>query len=555
MTDISESDYLFSLLSSAQTDKDQQTFVFDVLEAALNFSNSDACFLYKVTPSKYINLEYMNIKSLRLYVKGSACDKFFSPTFIPEAKNKKIKRPVEVCATTNDIINSPNIYNEPDIDASNIKDFDLSNDYNSVSLLALPLFDSNKNIIAVVQFINAKTPSGKTSAFSPSIQDKLMAFCQLIAFALENQQQHELSDKFLESFVLILSKIMMAKTPRLASISRQIPIVSQMIALALSSAGEGVFKDFDLSDKDWSCLNLASWIYDAGKIMAPDYLLNKKTKLEGVTNRIHEIRQRFEVLYRDAHIEYLQKRLNNVADKQTLQAEFIEKIKHLHNDFEFIGKCNTNSIEMNEDNLARLESISSQTYICHFDKTIGLSPTEVEQFDKQSSSDNQTEHLIQNNSKQTNDVFSIDEITNLKIKNGNINNVERATLQEYIYSTSDILSDIPLSKEYSKTLEIINTYKNLVKNKNSIIKDNSETSIMAKIIYLASIFVYLSSKETSSKQKKLSEIMKFMQSLKNKKVIDEDIYTIFVKNNIYIDYAREYLDASQIDEINTEDIL
>ena len=46
-----------------------------------------------------------------------------------------------------------------------------------------------------------------------------------------------------------------------------------------------------------------------------------------------------------------------------------------------------------------------------------------------------------------------------------------------------------------------------------------------------------------------------MQDLKNKNIIDHDIYTVFVKNNIYIDYARDHLHASQIDEINIEDIL
>lgn len=551
-----ESDELFSLLLSSKDKKSPQEFVWEVLDCASSLSNCDACFLYKITPSKYINLEYINIKPLRLNVKGSSCDKFFSPTYIPDAKNKKIKRPEEICAITKDIINSSNIYNEPDIDASALKEFDLNHDYNSVSLLAFPIFDSNDYPLAVIQFINAKSASGKISNFSLAIQDKIIALCQLISFVLENRQQHDLCNKFLESLVLILSKTMMSKTPRLASVSRQIPIISQMIALALSSNSEGPFKNFEMNDKEWSCISLASWLHDCGKILAPDYLLNKKTKLESVNNRIHEIRQRFEILRRDAHIEYLQKRLNNVADKETLQAEFINKVKQLHEDFKFIGMCNNNSIELTEENIARLDIIASQKFTRHFDRSVGLSDYETADIDMQTTSEVEEEYLLQDRPEQINTALNTGELTNLKTKSGIINLNERNILQEYILSTSDILSDIPFSKDYSKTLEIINTYQDLLKKNNSnAISDNSKTTIMAKIIHLASVFAHLSSKETSSKPKKLSEIMKILQNLKNKNIIDADIYTIFVKNNIYTDYAKEHLDASQIDEINIEDIL
>ena len=43
-------------------------------------------------------------------------------------------------------------------------------------------------------------------------------------------------------------------------------------------------------------------MHDCGKITSPDYLIDKATKLETVHNRIHEIRTRFEVLWRDADI-------------------------------------------------------------------------------------------------------------------------------------------------------------------------------------------------------------------------------------------------------------
>ena len=42
------------------------------------------------------------------------------------------------------------------------------------------------------------------------------------------------------------------------------------------------------------------------KIITPEHIVDKGSKLETIYNRIHEIRMRFEVLWRDAEINYYQ---------------------------------------------------------------------------------------------------------------------------------------------------------------------------------------------------------------------------------------------------------
>ena len=94
------------------------------------------------------------------------------------------------------------------------------------------------------------------------------------------------------------------------------------------------------------------------------------------------------------------------------------------------------------------------------------------------------------------------------------------------------------------------------KTKDSKTNDCSKTTIIGKIIAFASVFEQLSSSETPYNNiKKLSEVLKIMQAQKNSGILDADLYNIFIKNEIYIDYAKEYLDPSQIDEINIEEIL
>lgn len=550
------SDDIFSLISSLQKSQDTDKLIVEILSFASDIAQADGCFLYKITPSKYINLEYINIKSLRLSVKGASCDKFFAPEYLPQSKNKKNKHPSEICAVTKDILNTPNLYNEPSIDASALKIFDLENSYNSVSLLAFPLFDSNENVISVVQFINAKNSDGKTVTFSTKIQDQVVSLCQLISVLLERQQQAIIYNKFLESIVSTFTKIILSKAPHISSIKNSVPVIAQMIAVAASTTSDENFKDFEMSDNQWNLLNIASWIYDCGRIMAPDYVLNKSTKLETVSNRIHEIRNRFEILRRDAHIEYLQKRLNNVADKEILQAEFVSKVKKLHDDFNFVGLCNNDTFDLSEEDISRLDEIASQTFTRYFDRSVGLSPQELVNTNTKNLTDTEVENLIQDRPEQISSEYNNGELSNLKIVEGTLNPTEKDKTRQHILSTSEILSSVPFPKEYSDVVEIINTYNKLMLGNNTSQKDHSKTTTIAKIIHLATIFASLSANQTPFfKPKKLSEIMKTMQKLKNNRVIDPDLYDLFVKSEIYSDYAKEHLNADQIDEINIEEII
>lgn len=556
MLDISNYDNIFSIISSIQNNDKKEELIVKILNLAADFANADGFFFYNVTSTKYINLEHIKINSLRLDIQGTSCNKIRSPIFIPDIKNKSKKKPLELCAISNEIINSPNIHNEPLLDVSFFQKFDLINEYNSVSLLGFPLFNSNGDIISIIHFINAQSPSGKIIIFSQEIQNKIISICQLISVLLERRQINELYHKFLKSFVSVLSKTIQIKTPHRASHNNHVAHIARQLAILLSSSTEKKFKNFEMTNSEWDILNLASWLYDCGKIMIPDHILNKTSRLETVYNRIHEIRQRFEILRRDAHIEYLQKRLNNTADKETLQAEFVEKVKKLNNDFNFIGKCNNSLSDLTKEDFLRLDKIAEQSFIRYFDRSIGLSPAELQDMDNQATAHNQAEYLLQDRPEQTANIYNKGELSNLKTKTGALNLNERQKIQEYALNTSNILSDFPFLNEYSDIHEIISTNEKILRDLKSTPNDNSKITIITKIITFASIFASLVLKETPfSKGNKLSKIMKTMQKMKNEGKIDADLYNIFIKNNLYTDFAKEFLNTEQIDEINIEEIL
>ena len=46
-----------------------------------------------------------------------------------------------------------------------------------------------------------------------------------------------------------------------------------------------------------------------------------------------------------------------------------------------------------------------------------------------------------------------------------------------------------------------------------------------------------------------------MQEMKNTGHLDPDLYDLFIKSGVYMEYAKDYIDKSQIDEINPEEFL
>ena len=72
---------------------------------------------------------------------------------------------------------------------------------------------------------------------------------------------------------------------------------------------------------------------------------------------------------------------------------------------------------------------------------------------------------------------------------------------------------------------------------------------------VADIFEALTASDRPYKKgKKLSECLNIMGRMKTENHIDPDIFDIFIRQRVYLDYAHEFLDPAQIDEIDEASI-
>ena len=81
-----------------------------------------------------------------------------------------------------------------------------------------------------------------------------------------------------------------------------------MLADAVEKTNVGKFKDFVMTEDERYGLYITAWLHDCGKVTTV-HIVDKATKLETIYDRVENIQTRFEVLKRDAEIEYLKQKL------------------------------------------------------------------------------------------------------------------------------------------------------------------------------------------------------------------------------------------------------
>ncbi len=81
-------------------------------------------------------------------------------------------------------------------------------------------------------------------------------------------------------------------------------------------------------------------------------------------------------------------------------------------------------------------------------------------------------------------------------------------------------------------------------------------SIPARIMAIADIFEALTAADRPYKKPKtLSEALRIMSFMRNDKHIDAELFDLFLQSRVYLNYAEQFMDPSQIDEVDVDQYL
>lgn len=498
-------------------EKDTTRLLEKILVGAKSITNADGGTIYRVY-GDIIKIEIIRSDSLGIYLGGEGnAINFPNIPLYDENGQPNLKNVVCYSYHNNKTINIDDAYDAVHFDFVGTKAFDQKNNYRSKSFLSIPLTNHQGEIIGILQLINAIDPeTQEITTFDSVAQRFAEALASQAATVLTKQQLIIDLENMFESLVKLIATAVDEKSPYTGGHCRRVPELTSMLTEAAHETDHGYLQNFTLDEADRYELTIASWLHDCGKIITPENVIDKATKLEAIFDRIHLVEARFEVLKRDQEIAYLKQQLADTSPQAELEQTFHANIAQLDADLAFIRGCNTGGEAMSDADINRLHSLKQQTWT--------LNNTELP-------------------------LLSDEEIYNLSIFRGTLTPEERKIINNHINVTIAMLETIKFPKHLQNVVEIAGGHHERMDGKGypkGLTRE--QMSIPARAMAIADVFEALTAKDRPYKSgKKLSEALFILKKMKEEGHVDPDLYDAFIERKVYKKYAEKFLDAEQID--------
>ena len=422
-------------------------------------------------------------------------------------------------AITGKVINISDVYNAEGFNFEGTRKFDAETGYRSTSMLVVPMRNHDNDIIGVLQLLNAQMDATREVVpFSFENQSMTESLASQAAVAIANNRLIHDLEELLESFIKTIAMAIDEKSPYTGGHVRRVSELTMTIAEKINESTEGPYADIHFNEEKLKELRISAWLHDVGKITTPEFIIDKGKKLETIYDRVETLKSRFEVLKRDYVIEGLKKAGSQKGKKNWEKAvndyeKFTEKLKA---DFEFLEDINTGTKFMDEKMLDRLNNIAAR------------------QWDLDGNPRN---------------LLSGDELHNLSISQGTLTNDEKEVIKNHVNVTYKILSQLPFPKKLKNVTHYASAHHERMDGAGYPFGlKGDQIPLQARIIALADVFDALTAKDRPyKKEKTLSEAIKIMGYMVKENHIDADLFELFIKKQVHVDYAKKELTPHQID--------
>ena len=524
---LSKLEYLNAIGIALSQERDINRLLETILVAAKNLTRADGGTLYRLVDDK-LHFEIMKNDSLSISMGGTSGNAIpFYPIPLHDKDGSPNLTMVAAYVAINDrTVNIADAYTEEGFDFSGTRNFDKRTGYRSTSFLTVPMKNHEGEIIGVLQLINAMDAStGQVTVFSDEDRRLAESLASQAAIALTNRLLIQQLEVLFESLIELINTAIDDKSPYTGGHCKRVPTLTMMLAEAASAAGDGPLSSFRMTDKDRYELKIAGLLHDCGKITTPVHVVDKATKLQTIYDRIGLLDTRFEALKREAEVAMLRavlaaREAEDASSEQRAREDFVAKVRQYDDDREFVRRTNIGGERMSSEDQARVTRIAQYTW---------TGPRGApERF------------------------LSRDEEANLNIPYGTLNSQEREVINHHIVATIKMLEALPWPRHLVNVPEYAGGHHERMDGKGYPRGlTRAQMSVQARIMGIADIFEALTAKDRPYKPgKTLSESLAILGKFKENGHIDPDLFDIFVKERVYLRYAREFLDPEQIDEVD-----
>lgn len=485
-----------------------------ILDEALKFTNADGGTLY-IKSEDETELQFAIVKNRSLGISmGGAGGKITWPAvkLKKEDGTPNHSNVSAYVAVSGEVVNIVDVYDARGFNFEGTKKYDRDNGYRSKSMMVVPMRNHENDIIAVLQLLNAQDKvTGAVVNFSLDFQEMTLSLASQAAVALTNNRLIHDLEHLLESFIKTIATAIDEKSPYTGGHVRRVAVLTMNIADKINEKKQGPFALTEFSEDQKRELRMAAWLHDVGKITTPEYVVDKSTKLEKIHDCIADVKTRFELLKLERQLAMHK----NSHNKEDNLAEIMEReMKILDEECQFLAQVNRGDEFTKDEMIERVKAIGKREW----------------RFD------NQTLPLL-----------SDDEIYNLSVRRGTLNDEERNIINNHASVSFKMLSELPFPKKMRHIAEYAAAHHERMNGTGYPLGLKAEQlSLQSRIIAIADIFEALTAKDRPYKKGKTpDEAVKIMEFMVKDQHIDANIFELFVQEEIHKDYAAKELTEQQ----------
>jgi len=503
------------VLTTLAKEKDLDTILDKILQQVMKRTDAEGGTIY-LRQEK--DLRFKVVINHKLGIHNTRTENW-PPIPLYTTQGSNLSNVSALCAIKNEIVNIPDVYNADGFNFEGMKKFDSANHYRSKSMLVIPMVDHENDLIGVLQLINKLDHHNRAVPFEKADIDIAQAYSAYCAIAITKNRLIEDLEKLLLSFLESIAVAMDAKSPvgygHITRVGKMMELFSEAI-----SQDQTTYKEHRYSKDQLLQLKLAAWMHDIGKIATPEAILNKATKLETIHNRISEVAQRFQSVILSLKLELAQKEIACLNEDQTIDIEKAreetqEEINRLQEDLRYIKQKNLPSGLMDDSDIARIEAIAARRYNIEGKEVRLLTP---------------------------------DEVKNLCIRYGTLNEEERAKINEHAKISNQMLDMLVFPKKFKEVPKIAGMHHEKLNGKgypNGVKGD--EIPFEARLLAVIDIFEALTAHDRPYKRPKtLSEAYEILDNMVKEGALDGEIIDYLKRSGLFMKYAKEYLLPEQV---------
>ncbi|MCX5798578.1 MAG: HD domain-containing protein [Proteobacteria bacterium] len=496
-----------------------------IVDEARNFTNADGGTLYIMSDDE-TELQFAIIQNSTLNVRmgGTGGKITWHPVKLKNPDGSPNYANVSAYAALSDeVVNIPDVYDAEGFNFGGTRQFDAGTGYRSQSMLVVPMRNHEDDIIGVLQLLNSRdTLTGEVITFSLESQKITESLASQAAIALSNSRLILDLEELLESFIKAIATAIDEKSPYTGGHVRRVAELTMAIAKKINETKEGPYAHICFNEDGLRELRIAAWLHDVGKVTTPEYVVDKATKLETIFDRIEILKARFEIMKKEHEVALLKQGIayQETQGSENLPSSNNDYVKTLEEDLRFLVNANDGSEFMPKEMIEKVKNIAQ-------------------------------EQIVMNGKKQP--LLTDNEVYNLSIQRGTLNDEEREIINNHAVVTRKMLAQLPFPKKLRSVPDFAGAHHERLDGTGYPLGlKGDQLPLQARIIALTDVFEALTAKDRPYKKgKTLSEAMKIMSFMVKDNHIDADLFNLFVKECVYLDYAQRELSPQQIDIVES----